>query len=451
MAHESSPDDRAEFSDLARGVVEALMARTGEASPTPRLHATRRVVELLGDPQRMFGVIHLAGTNGKTSTARMIDSLLRAHGLRVGLMTSPHLHVLNERIVIDGQPISDQALADNWADVEPFITMVDAELVANAEPPLTYFEALTVLTLAAFADAPVDIAVIEAGMGGEWDSTNVVDADVAVLTPIAMDHAEHLGDTIAEIARTKAGIIKPATRVVCAPQSDEAWAEIVVACERDEAPLRVLGRDFHLTSVQPAVGGQVIGVEGIAGEYQNLILPLLGDHQAMNAAVAIAAVESFLGNGENPLDRDLVEEAMALSTSPGRLQILGARPTVIADAAHNPHGAEALTRALMTSFSFDRLICVVGILQEKDVVGIIEALDPVVDHFVVTQSQSDRAISVPYLADIVASIAGPDRVDSRANALEALDRAHELAQEEGGIVITGSITLVAELSRGAGR
>ena len=217
MAHESSSDDRAESSDLARGVVEALMARTGEASPKPRLHATRRVVELLGDPQRMFGVIHLAGTNGKTSTARMIDSLLRAHGLRVGLMTSPHLHVLNERIVIDGRPISDQALADNWADVEPFITMVDAELVANAEPPLTYFEALTVLTLAAFADAPVDIAVIEAGMGGEWDSTNVVDADVAVLTPIAMDHAEHLGDTIAEIARTKAGIIKPATRVVCAP------------------------------------------------------------------------------------------------------------------------------------------------------------------------------------------------------------------------------------------
>jgi dihydrofolate synthase/folylpolyglutamate synthase len=239
--------------------------------------------------------------------------------------------------------------------------------------------------------------------------------------------------------------------VVCAPQSEEAWAEIVVACERDEAPLRVLGRDFHLTSVQPAVGGQVIGVEGIAGEYQNLILPLLGDHQAMNAAVAIAAVESFLGNGENPLDRELVEEGMALSTSPGRLQILGSRPTVIADAAHNPHGAEALTRALMTSFSFDRLICVVGILQEKDVVGIIEALDPVVDHFVVTQSRSDRAISVPYLADIVASIAGPDRVDSRANALEALDRAHELAQEDGGIVITGSITLVAELSRGAGR
>ena len=279
------------------------------------------------------------------------------------------------------------------------------------------------------------------------DSTNVADADVAVLTPIAIDHAEHLGDTIAKIARTKAGIIKPATRVVSASQSDEAWAEIVAACERDEAPLRVLGRDFHITSIQPAVGGQVLGVEGIAGEYQNLVLPLLGDHQAMNAAVAIAAVESFLGNGMQPLDRELVGEGMALASSPGRLQILGSRPTVIADAAHNPHGAEALTRAIMTSFSFDRLICVLGILQEKDVSGIVEALDAVVDHFVVTASPSDRAISVFDLADEVSAIAGPDRVDSRENPFDALDRARELAGTDGGILITGSITLVAQLSQ----
>ena len=448
MAPESRDraQDSTDSSDAKR-VVEALNARAGEVSPAPRLHATRRVLDLLGEPQRMFGVIHLAGTNGKTSTARIIDSILRAHGLRIGLMTSPHLHSVHERIAIDGEPISNRALADNWADVEPFITMVDAELVANSERPLTYFEALTVLTFAAFADAPVDVAVIEAGMGGEWDSTNVADADVAVLTPIAIDHAEHLGDTIAKIARTKAGIIKPATRVVSASQSDEAWAEIVAACERDEAPLRVLGRDFHITSLQPAVGGQVIGVEGIAGEYQNLVLPLLGDHQAMNAAVAIAAVESFLGNGMQPLDRELVGEGMALASSPGRLQILGSRPTVIADAAHNPHGAEALTRAIMTSFSFDRLICVLGILQEKDVSGIVEALDAVVDHFVVTASPSDRAISVFDLADEVSAIAGPDRVDSRENPFDALDRARELAGTDGGILITGSITLVAQLSQ----
>lgn len=441
-------DTPAEDRRAASAVAEALYARIGEATPHRRLEATRRAVELLGDPQRMYGVIHIAGTNGKTSTARITESLLRAHGLRVGLMTSPHLHRLNERIMIDGEPIADGMLADNWADVEPVLQMVDAELLANSEPALSFYEALTVLTFACFADAPVDVAVIEVGMGGEWDATNVVVADVAVLTPIAMDHAEILGGTIREIARTKAGIVKPASRVVSAHQSDDAMEEILRATELSEATLRVLGRDFYLMSVEQAVGGQVLSVSGIAGEYRSLTLPLFGEHQAGNAAVAIAAVESFLGNGETPLGSEVVEDGILLSSSPGRLQVIDHQPTVIIDAAHNPHGAEALCRALMGSFAFPRLVCVVGILQEKDVIGIIEALDPVVDHFVVTQSQSDRAISVSDLADAVSAIAGPDRVDSRANVESALERAKEIAGVEGGVIVTGSITLIGEVRGG---
>jgi len=441
-------DTPAEDRSAASAVGEALYARIGEATPHRRLEATRRAVELLGDPQRMYGVIHIAGTNGKTSTARITESLLRAHGLRVGLMTSPHLHRLNERIMIDGEPIADGMLADNWADVEPVLQMVDAELLANSEPALSFYEALTVLTFACFADAPVDVAVIEVGMGGEWDATNVVVADVAVLTPIAMDHAEILGDTIREIARTKAGIVKPASRVVSAHQSDDAMEEILRATELSEATLRVLGRDFYLMSVEQAVGGQVLSVSGIAGEYRSLTLPLFGEHQADNAAVAIAAVESFLGNGETPLGFEVVGDGILLSSSPGRLQVIDHQPTVIIDAAHNPHGAEALCRALMGSFAFPRLVCVVGILQEKDVIGIIEALDPVVDHFVVTQSQSDRAISVSDLADAVSAIAGPDRVDSRANVESALERAKEIAGVEGGVIVTGSITLIGEVRGG---
>lgn len=441
-------DSPAEDRSAASAVAEALYARIGEAAPHRRLEATRRAVELLGDPQRMYGVIHIAGTNGKTSTARITESLLRAHGLRVGLMTSPHLHRLNERIMIDGEPIADRMLADNWADVEPVLQMVDAELLANSEPALSFYEALTVLTFACFADAPVDVAVIEVGMGGEWDATNVVVADVAVLTPIAMDHAEFLGETIREIARTKAGIIKPASRVVSAHQSDDAMEEILRATELSEATLRVLGRDFYLMSVEQAVGGQVLSVSGIAGEYRSLTLPLFGEHQADNAAVAIAAVESFLGNGETPLGSEVVEDGILLSSSPGRLQVIDHQPMVIIDAAHNPHGAEALCRALMGSFAFPRLVCVVGILQEKDVIGIIEALDPVVDHFVVTQSQSDRAISVSDLADAVSAIAGPDRVDSRANVESALERAKEISGVDGGVIITGSITLIGEVRGG---
>ena len=425
-------------------VIDALYARSGEVSPQPRLHATRRALELIGDPQHMYGIVHLTGTNGKTSTARMIDSLLRAHGLRVGLMTSPHIRVLNERIAVDGEPVSDEALADNFDDISPYLQMVDAELVANGEAPLTFFEALTVLTFAIFADAPVDIAVIEVGMGGEWDSTNVANADVAVITPIDLDHVEILGPTIRDIARTKSGIIKPATRVVSAVQQRDAMEEILAACEKNEAPLAVLGRDVDVSQIQPGVGGQVVGIRGTAGSYSDIVLPLLGDHQADNAALAIAAVEQFLGGGDRPLDHEVVEEAFSLASSPGRLQVLAHHPTILVDGAHNPHGAQALAGSLTQFFSFDPLIAVLGVLQEKDVTGIVEHLDAVVDRFVITQSRSDRAFAPEDLAEVVSRIAGPDRIILAPHVDAAIEAAVALAGGDGGVIVTGSITLVAE-------
>jgi dihydrofolate synthase/folylpolyglutamate synthase len=433
----------AEHTD-AQAVIDELYSRIGEGSPQPRLEPTRRAMELLGDPQQMFGIVHITGSNGKTSTARMIDSLLRAHGLRSGLMTSPHLTVLNERIVIDGELVSDEALIANYNDIEPFLAMVDTELAGQGEPALTFFEALTVLAFACFADAPVDVAVVEVGMGGEWDSTNVAHADVAVLTPIGLEHVDKLGPTLVDIARTKSGIIKPASRVVSAAQDPDVITVLLDACEKNEAPLFVMGRDITLDSITPGVGGQLITVTTPVGSYPQLALPLLGLHQAENASLAIAAVEQFLGGGEHSLERDVVAEGLGQSSSPGRLQVIATEPSILVDAAHNPHGAEALSRAVMSSFQFDTLVVVLGVLADKHARGIVEALDPVADYFVVTQPSSERARDVADLADTVSQLAGPDRTSWRANLGDAIELAKEQAGLSGGVLITGSAVMVGE-------
>ncbi|MFM9876298.1 MAG: bifunctional folylpolyglutamate synthase/dihydrofolate synthase [Rhodoglobus sp.] len=435
-----------EYQEDADRVYEELLARVGEAAPQPRLEPTRRVTDLLGDPQRSYPIIHVTGTNGKTSTSRIAESILRAYGLRTGLMTSPHLVRVNERIVIDGQPISNRALAENWADIRPYLDLVDSELLANAAEPLTYFEALTVLAFAAFADAPVDVAVIEVGIGGEWDSTNVGDGQVAVFGPIALDHTQRLGSTVAEIARTKAGIIKPVASVVSARQTPDALAELERAAELTESSLAVEGDAFALVSSAVAVGGQVITVRGLAGTYRDHFLPLFGDHQGRNAALAIAAVESFLGAGTQPLVGDVLAEGLATATSPGRLQVVGVEPTVIVDAAHNPHGAAALAAALGTYFTFDEIAVVLGVLQDKDAAGIVTALAPAAARFAVTQSQSDRAVPARELAELVAEHVAPDAVASFENFEDAIAdaRAWAAQSERRAVLVTGSITLVGE-------
>ena len=428
-------------------VYEQLLLRVSESSPQPRLSATRLAVEMLGDPQRAYPVIHVTGTNGKTSTSRMIESLLRAHDLRTGLLTSPHLERVNERIVIDGEPISNQALADNWRDIQPFLELADTQLVAADEAPLSFFEALTVLAFAAFADAPVDVAVLEVGMGGEWDSTNVADGDVAVFTPIALDHTARLGNSILEIAHTKAGIIKDAAAVVSAQQTGEARTELEAVAEANNATIAFEGDGFALASGTVAVGGQVISVTGLAGSYTDVFLPLFGDHQASNAALAIAAVESFIGGGTQALSQDIVAEGLATVTSPGRLQIVGIEPTVLVDAAHNPHGAAALAASLGQYFTFDSVTAVIGVLADKDAEGIVRALSDVVGEFVVTQSGSDRAIDADDLASTVVSIVGADRVIVEPSLEAALEYARDQAArtDKGAVLVTGSITLVADV------
>ena len=439
-----------EFAAEATRVHDELLARVGESAPEPRLSATRRAVELLGDPQRAYPVIHITGTNGKTSTSRMIESVLRAHGLRTGLMTSPHLVRLNERIVVDGEPISDERLVANWDDIQPYLTMVDTELEAAGEPTLTFFEALTALAFACFADAPADVVVLEVGMGGEWDSTNVADGQVAVFTPIALDHQARLGSTVEAIARTKAGIVKPAASVVSASQLPEALAELQRAAELTESSLAVEGVAFGVESTTVAVGGQVVTIRGVAGRYEDLLLPLFGDHQAQNAAVAVAAVESFLGSGSQALDHDVLAEGLAAATSPGRLQIVANEPTILVDAAHNPHGARALAKAIDDYFQFGRVVAVLSVLADKDAAGIVRALSGTVDQFVVTQSGSDRSVDADELAAVAVGVVGASRVVVETDLVAALRTARDLADEAegdepGGVVVTGSITLVGDV------
>jgi len=434
------------FREAGDAVFAELLQRVGEAQPQPRLAPTRRALDFLGDPQNSYPIIHVAGTNGKTSTSRMVESIVRAYGLRTGLLTSPHLVRLNERIVIDGEPISDQILAANWADIQPYLQLVDTELEAAGEVPLTFFEALTVLAFACFADAPVDVAVVEVGMGGEWDSTNVADGQVAVFTPIALDHTLRLGNTVAEIARTKSGIIKPAAAVVSAAQSAEVQAELGRAAELSESTLARENEGFELLSSTVAVGGQVISVRGLAGTYPELFLPLYGTHQAHNAAVAIAAVESFLGAGSQALVGDLLAEGLGTVTAPGRLQLVGIEPTVLVDAAHNPHGAAALAAALEAYFDFDEIAVVVGILADKDAHGIVAALAPQVDRFYVTEPHSERAARMDDLADNIAEWTSDQITFRFDDVAAALNGARDWAAEgpKRAVLVTGSIVLVGE-------
>ncbi|MEI6590806.1 MAG: Mur ligase family protein, partial [Actinomycetes bacterium] len=282
-------------------VEAALLARMPENKVRPRLEPTRRVVDLLGSPQKAYRVIHVTGTNGKTSTTRFIERILREHGLRTGRFTSPHLVSLQERIAIDGDPVEDEALVRAWNEIEPILKLVDDELLAADDTRLTYFEVLSILAFVVFADAPIDVLALEVGMGGEWDSTNVADGDVAVFTPIALDHVDRLGHTIEEIATTKSGIIKPGAAVVIGKQRPEALAVLRAKADAIADVRYELERDFSVTDSETLNGAQKFGVSGLAGNYPGLLMPLLGDFQAENAAVAIAAVEAFMGYGQKPI------------------------------------------------------------------------------------------------------------------------------------------------------
>ncbi|WP_307864121.1 folylpolyglutamate synthase/dihydrofolate synthase family protein [Agrococcus sp. TF02-05] len=450
MSEHDDVDDRIleslEHAEAARAAYDALLDRAGEQAVEPRIEATRRAVELLGDPQRSYRVIHITGTNGKGSTARIADALLRAHGLRTGVLTSPHLERVNERILIDGEPVSDEVFARGYDDIAPVLELVDRELEAAGQRRLTFFEAFTVLALSVLADAPVDVAVLEVGMGGTWDSTNVADGDVAVITPIALDHTNRLGSTVEAIAREKAGIIKPDAIVVSAQQQPEALAVLEARATEVGARLLVEGRDFALAGQSVAVGGQLITVRGLAAEYIDQLVPLMGAHQGANATLALIAVEAFLGGGSQAMTAEVLADGFAAATSPGRLDAVGAHPLVILDAAHNPHGATALRAALGEYFGLERVTLVLGVLAGKDARGVLEALEGVVDEVVVTQSTSERALDADELAAQAVAVLGADRVVVEPDLETAVETAREAATDRGGaVVVTGSITLLGDV------
>ncbi len=424
-------------------ILDELRSRNPENRIDPTLDRIRAACEMLGDPQRNYPVIHIAGTNGKTTTSRMIEALLREAGLTTGLMTSPHLHDERERIRLNGELVEVERFIDVYDDIAPILGLVDDRVGR-----LSYFEALTVLGFAIFADTPVDVAVIEVGLGGEFDASNVVEPVVTVITPIGMDHQDYLGNDLAAIARAKAGILKPGAVPVIARQELVAAEVITARVAELGLPMAREGVEFGVLERQVAVGGQMLRLQGLATEYPEVVLPLFGEHQASNASVALAAVEAFFGATDG-IKQDLVRDAFLNVTSPGRCEVVRRSPTVIVDAAHNPHGAQALAATLASEFDFRRVVGVVAILAEKDARGVLEALEPVFDEVVVTRNHSPRASDIDALAAIAQSIFDEDRVHtapSLATATElAMERVDAYAGEGGlGVVITGSVVTAAE-------
>jgi dihydrofolate synthase/folylpolyglutamate synthase len=428
--------------DLSR--VEKALAGRFPHRMIPDLERMRELVDLLGHPERAFPVIHLTGTNGKTSTARMIDAVLRAFGLRPGRYTSPHLESVTERISIDGQPASAEVFARAFDDVAPYVELVDR----HHPERVTFFELLTAMAFSAFADAPVDVGIVEVGMGGTWDATNVVDSLVQVVTPISLDHRE-LGSTVAEIATEKAGILRPESLAVLGAQPLGAARVLAARAAELGTTLAREGLEFGVARRRVAVGGQMLSLRGLGGDYDEIFLPLHGEHQAHNAACALVAVEAFLGGGSAPLDLETVRAGFASVSSPGRLEVVRRSPTIVLDGAHNVAGAEALVAALTDGFAFDVLVGVVGILADKDAHAMLNVLEPALQSVVVTQSGSPRARPADELAAVAVEVFGADRVEVVPRLDDAIEAAVRLVEEEaelgaGGIVVTGSLTAVGE-------
>src|SRR3954463_1641682 len=434
--------------DMAR-VEKQLLARWPESRLEPSLTRITALVDLLGSPHRAMPVVQVAGTNGKTTTARMIDELLRGFGLRVGRFTSPHLQSIRERIVLDGEPVSAERFVETYDDIAPYVDLVDA----GSEFPMSFFEVMVGMAYALFADTPVDVAVIEVGMGGTWDATNVVDARVAVVTPVALDHAEYLGPDVGTIAGEKAGIIKRDAIAVLAHQEPAALDTLLRRVVEVEATVAREGTEFGVLERAVAVGGQLLRLQGLGGEYDEIFLPLFGAYQAQNAVTALAAVEAFLGAGAatGPIEPDTVRGAFAAVRSPGRLERVRTSPTVLVDAAHNPAGMTATVEAIRESFDFTRLVGVVGCVRGKDVTGMLTALEDICAELVVTQNSSPRAMPADELGALAVEVFGADRVSVSPNLPDALEEAIELAEAGpddalggSGVLVTGSVITAGE-------
>jgi dihydrofolate synthase/folylpolyglutamate synthase len=497
--------------DELREAEGEILARRPEHAIEPTLERMAALVSVLGDPQRSYPVIHVTGTNGKTSTARMIESLLRARGLRTGLFTSPHLSSIRERIVVDGQPVSAEAFVSAYEELAPYLAMVDGQQASQ----LSFFEVLTGMAFAIFADVPVDVAIVEVGLGGTWDATNIADGAVAVVTPVSLDHTAWLGGTVEEIATDKAGIIKPGAVAVLAQQPLPAAEALLRRVVTVGASVVREGLEFGVLSRDLAVGGQRLDLRGLRGDYTDIVLPLFGAYQASNAAVALAAVEAFAAGAPLPgqsaeheadradetagwpaeddesggpapadmrmadlddgtpavpparsaaeddpdapagaLGQDLVREGFAQVTSPGRLEVVRRSPVVILDAAHNPAGMEAAMEALTEAFTFAAVIGVLAVSEDKDVAGILDQMEPVISELVVTRNSSDRSMDPGKLAELAASVFGAERVRLARRLDDALEMAVGLADDasgEEGLTLTGVLVTGSVVTAGDAR
>ena len=427
--------------DLANlDVIEkALNRRWPENKIEPSLDRILALTDALGSPQFSYPTIHLAGTNGKTTTSRMIDQLFAELGYRVGRYTSPHLESFTERISIKGEPISVENMIATYNDIALYLDLIDS----RQTHPISYFEALTAMAFVAFAEYPVDIGVFEAGMGGQWDATNVLSSQVSVMTPIGFDHMEYLGNTLEEIATTKAGIFKPESNVVLSAQTPEVAKVLLAKAAKVSANVFREGVEFSVKNRSLAVGGQVISLHGMFADIDEIYLPLYGIHQANNAAVALAAVEAFT---QVKLDEDLIRSAFSKVKSPGRCEIVYTDPLVIIDAAHNPHGVAAIAQTINSEFDLELVIAVVAVLADKDADGILAGLVNSVDYLVITQSNSPRALSADQLSKVASRYFKSDQIEVISDltaaltfAIEKATLANQINEGVAAVLVTGSV------------
>ena len=456
-----------EVSARMRAVEAEILSRAPEHRVQPSLERVEAVLDLIGHPERSYKVVHITGTNGKTSTARMTERLLAATGLRTGRFTSSHLATVRERIALDGEPVSEEGFIAAWEDVRPYVEMVDERSAATGGVRMSFFEVLTVMALAAFADYPVDVAVVEVGMGGQWDATNVVRSQVEVITPIGLDHKAWLGDTIEEIATTKAGIVKDGATLVTSLQPRAAQEAIVRAAAAHDVVWRreldpeseYAGQpgagELSVVSRQLAVGGQLVTLATAAAVYEDVFIPLHGSYQAHNALLALAAVEAVMGG--RALPATVVQDGLASATSPGRLEVLRSSPTVLVDAAHNPHGVAALVEAVEEVFGLRHLVAVTAVMADKDVEGVLAELEPACDAVVCVPMDSPRALDVEDLAAVAREVFGPERVRTAETLAQGVEQAvtlsegHDAPLTASGVLIVGSVVLAAQARELLGR
>ena len=403
----------------------------------PGLSRTADVLALMGDPQRDYRVVLVTGSNGKTSTTRIMSSLLTAHGLRVGSFTSPHLEKVEERFSLDNEPAEVEAFVQAVADVSAFADLYED----RSGERLTYFELTTVIAYAFFAAQAVDVAVVEVGMGGRLDATNVADAELAVITGIALEHTDVLGDTLTAIATEKVGITRPGAILVEGPLPTEARAVTIAHCEEHNIERIVFDVDVTLGEFSAAVGGWLVTIEGVHGTYPDVYLPLYGDHQLVNLSVAVAAVEALFGRA---LAEDAVEEGAALVTVPGRLEAVSAEPLIVIDGAHNPQGMEAAVAGVEEAFGDRDWTVIFGVMGDKEIEAMLPSIASIASRVITTAVHSERAADPVSLAAQI-RLTAKCPVDSTPTVGEALELARREMLDTDAVLVVGSLYLAGEV------